>query len=257
MKNPPAKQEPQKTWVQSLGLIPESGRSPGGRNGNPLQYSGLRNPKEYSPWGRKGSDTTEWLCMHTHTPHTHTHMHTHTYRIFNCFFYLPFSISIWKHQHHESFWSFLTLLSTSSFVTQLLLQFQSSFTQKWEAWTNRMGLLTLKIVMPKNSFIFNDIFLFWSTMCSGMFVNLCDHISTTAQISVILPSNTQLIIIQKPMEQKSSFAVSLLMKKFFFFFLNLLLWWFLRKILNYFLKSFILSFIQAITEWLVRWQTQA
>ena len=159
-----------------------------------------------------------WVTMHAHYTHTHTHMHTHTYRIFNCFFYLPFSISIWKHQHHESFWSFLTLLSTSSFVTQLLLQFQSSFTQKWEAWTNRMGLLTLKIVMPKNSFIFNDIFLFWSTMCSGMFVNLCDHISTTAQISVILPSNTQLIIIQKPMEQKSSFAVSLLMKKFFFFF---------------------------------------
>ena len=42
-----------------LGLIPGSGRSPGGRNGNPLQYSGLRNPMEYSPWGHKGSDTTE------------------------------------------------------------------------------------------------------------------------------------------------------------------------------------------------------
>ena len=26
------------------GLIPESGRSPGERNGNPLQYSCLRNP---------------------------------------------------------------------------------------------------------------------------------------------------------------------------------------------------------------------
>ena len=160
VKNPPAIQEPQKTW----GLISKSGRSPGGRNGNPLQYSGLRNPMEYSPWGHKGSDTTEWLCIRPRA-HTHTHTHTHSCRTFNCFFYWPFSISIWKHQHHESFWSFLTLLSTSSFVTQLLLQFQSSFTQKWEAWTNRTGLLTLKIVMPKNSFIFNDIFLFWSTMC--------------------------------------------------------------------------------------------
>ena len=108
-----------------------------------------------------------WVTMHAHThtyPHTQTHTPTHTYRIFNCFFYLPFSISIWKHQHHESFWSFLTLLSTSSFVTQLLLQFQSSFTQKWEAWTNRMGLLTLKIVMPKNSFI-SMTFSFSDQLC--------------------------------------------------------------------------------------------
>ena len=49
-----------------------------------------------------------------------------------------------------------------------------------------------------------------------MFVNLCEHITTTVQTSVILPSNTQLIIIQKPMEQKPSFAVSFLMKKYFF-----------------------------------------
>ena len=108
---------------------------------------------------------SDYACTHTHTyPHTQTHTPTHTYRIFNCFFYLPFSISIWKHQHHESFWSFLTLLSTSSFVTQLLLQFQSSFTQKWEAWTNRMGLLTLKIVMPKNSFI-SMTFSFSDQLC--------------------------------------------------------------------------------------------
>ena len=41
------------------------GRSPGGGNGNPLQYSclekshGQRSPVGYSPWGRKESDTTE------------------------------------------------------------------------------------------------------------------------------------------------------------------------------------------------------
>ena len=29
-----------------LGLIPELGRSPGGRNGNPLQYSCLDNPMD-------------------------------------------------------------------------------------------------------------------------------------------------------------------------------------------------------------------
>ena len=42
-----------------LGLIPGSGRSPGGENGNSLQYSclekphGQRNLAGYSPWGHE------------------------------------------------------------------------------------------------------------------------------------------------------------------------------------------------------------
>ena len=32
------------------GLIPGSGRSPGGRNGNPLQYSCLENPMDRGDW---------------------------------------------------------------------------------------------------------------------------------------------------------------------------------------------------------------
>ena len=49
-----------------VGLIPGSGRSPGGGNGNPLRYSGLETPMDrslvgHSPWGRKESDTTEQL----------------------------------------------------------------------------------------------------------------------------------------------------------------------------------------------------
>ena len=34
-----------------LGLIPGSGRSPGGGNGNPLQYSCLGNPMDRGAWG--------------------------------------------------------------------------------------------------------------------------------------------------------------------------------------------------------------
>ena len=47
------------------GSIPGSGRSPGERNGNPLQYSclenfhGLRSLVGYSPWGCKESNTTK------------------------------------------------------------------------------------------------------------------------------------------------------------------------------------------------------
>ena len=49
------------------GLISGSGRSPGGGNGNPLQYSCLENPMDKkslaccSPWGLKESDAIEWL----------------------------------------------------------------------------------------------------------------------------------------------------------------------------------------------------
>jgi len=58
VKNLPAMRE---TWVRSLG-----GEDPlEGGQGNPLQYSCLKNPHgqrnlvAYSPWGLKESDTTE------------------------------------------------------------------------------------------------------------------------------------------------------------------------------------------------------
>ena len=36
--------------VADTGLTPESGRSPGGGNGNPLQYSYLANPMDRGSW---------------------------------------------------------------------------------------------------------------------------------------------------------------------------------------------------------------
>ena len=56
--------------VGDPGSIPGSGRSPGERNGNPLQYSCLENSMDrgawraYSPWGLRELDMTEQL---THT----------------------------------------------------------------------------------------------------------------------------------------------------------------------------------------------
>ena len=47
-----------------LGLIPGLGRSPGEGKGYPLQYSGLENSMDYSPWGCKESDVTELLSVH-------------------------------------------------------------------------------------------------------------------------------------------------------------------------------------------------
>ena len=46
VKNPP----PNAGDLKDMGLIPGSGRSPGGGNGNPLQYSCLENPKDRGAW---------------------------------------------------------------------------------------------------------------------------------------------------------------------------------------------------------------
>ena len=48
--------------LRDTSSIPESGRSPRGGNGNPLQYGkshGHRSLAGYSPWGHKESDMTK------------------------------------------------------------------------------------------------------------------------------------------------------------------------------------------------------
>ena len=42
--------------ISDMGLIPESGRSPGGRHGSPLQYSCLENPMDRGAW---------WATVHS------------------------------------------------------------------------------------------------------------------------------------------------------------------------------------------------
>ena len=49
--------------VGDVGSIPGLGRSLGEGKGYSLQYSGLENSMDYSPWGHKGSDTTERLSL--------------------------------------------------------------------------------------------------------------------------------------------------------------------------------------------------
>ena len=46
VKNPPVNSRD----IRDVGWIPESGRSRGGENGNPLQYSCLENPMDRGAW---------------------------------------------------------------------------------------------------------------------------------------------------------------------------------------------------------------
>ena len=70
VKNPPDD-------AGDLGSVPGLGRSSGGGNGYPLQYSCQENPMDkrslagYSPWGRIELDTTErltYMYIYTRIP---------------------------------------------------------------------------------------------------------------------------------------------------------------------------------------------
>ena len=52
--------------IRNVGLIIESGRSPGGGHGNPLQYSCLGNPMDKGVHGVAELDTTEQLNNNSH-----------------------------------------------------------------------------------------------------------------------------------------------------------------------------------------------
>ena len=62
--------------VGGAGSIPESGSSPGGGHGNPLQYSCLENSMGRGSWGitvHRVAKSQTRLSMHTLPPPTHTH----------------------------------------------------------------------------------------------------------------------------------------------------------------------------------------
>ena len=66
VKNPPANARD----AGDTGLIPGSGRSSGGGNGNPLQYSRLENPVDRGTWWA----TVDRVAKSPATPlGTHTH----------------------------------------------------------------------------------------------------------------------------------------------------------------------------------------
>ena len=94
-----------------VGSIPGLGKSFGGENSNPLQYSCLGNPIDREAWRTSPWDCKELTWLHDRAcafararAHTHTHTHTHTHdflatllsvttRCFRNIFSLPLSDS--------------------------------------------------------------------------------------------------------------------------------------------------------------------
>ena len=72
VKNPPARAGDKR----GLGSIPGSGRSPGGGNGNPLQYSCLKNSMDRGAWGTTVLRVTK---HQTQLKRLSTHAHLNSY----------------------------------------------------------------------------------------------------------------------------------------------------------------------------------
>ena len=68
--------------IRNLGLIPGSGRSPGGGHGNSVKYSCLENPMDREVWRATAHRVTNSQMglkqLNTHI-HTHTYMHIYNY----------------------------------------------------------------------------------------------------------------------------------------------------------------------------------
>ena len=62
--------------IRDMCLIPGLGRSPGGRNGNPLQYSCLETPMDRGAWWATVHGAAKELDMTEATSHTGTHVFT-------------------------------------------------------------------------------------------------------------------------------------------------------------------------------------
>ena len=119
VKNPPANVGD----TGDRGLIPESGRSPGGGNGNPLQYSCLEKSMDRGDWQANtvhGVATSwTWLSARTHThtrahTHTHTHTHTRTHPVMKRMSYYPWSPwQYWGQWVDTVVWRFRTAVGQS------------------------------------------------------------------------------------------------------------------------------------------------
>ena len=63
--------------AEDAGSIPGSGRSPGGGNGNPLQYSCQDNPMDRGAWWATVHGLAKRQTYLSDRTHRHTHTHTH------------------------------------------------------------------------------------------------------------------------------------------------------------------------------------
>ena len=124
VKNVPANAED----VRDVGLIPGSGRSPGGGNGNLLQYSYLENSMDRRAW--------QATVCRTAKRQVWTMEHIEIFQIIIYFLLVVFSlISIWP--EYIVFWGFANYCpggQTSVFISDILLEHSHTHLFMYYLW---------------------------------------------------------------------------------------------------------------------------
>ena len=100
--------------TRDTGLIPGLGRFPGGRNGNPLQYSYLENPMDRGAWWATVNGVARtWTQLSTHA-WTWTQLSTHACTINCTSFPMQYTGSFDFFQKHNNYISHNSLIKTQA-----------------------------------------------------------------------------------------------------------------------------------------------
>ena len=76
------------------GFVPQSGRSPGEGNGNPLQYSCLKNSMDKVAWQATVLGVAKSRLLFEHTQHTQRKFVCISWSVLICMIYISFDINL-------------------------------------------------------------------------------------------------------------------------------------------------------------------
>ena len=171
------------------GLIPGLGGSLGEENGNPPQYSCLRNPmdrrawQDYSPWGHKESDTTEPL--NTHTPLAQ-----------EVFLKLAISFQLQSATHKANIKIYCILQNVSHKASWIKCKDLTIRMKVGEPSVQEKSLsIALPLIVKHNHMLYRDHNLQYSCLARG---TICNYkFLSNYMLNIILPVSTVTIPLRK------------------------------------------------------------
>ena len=120
VNNPPAN-------ARHAGLIPGLGRSPGGRNGNPLQYSFLESPMDRGTWQAAVHGVTKSRTWLSNCPHIHLSIYLFIFHLPSLLLLNFHCIKLYNLYFHEQMFSFsiVCLRYNHTFTCESIFSFPS------------------------------------------------------------------------------------------------------------------------------------
>ena len=145
--------------IRDAGLIPKSGRSPGGEHGNLLQYSCQGNPKDRGVWWATIHRVTKsWIGLKQFSTYAYIYLHIFLGDIFILVNYEP--NNIWKQGKDfyeipfNVIWFLFVFSGEELFSTKNSCQNFSE--DKWKGWLTQIGLVFFQEVSQFSCWVMSD-----------------------------------------------------------------------------------------------------